>query len=80
MTCQNLSGLPYWPKRAPNSGTGVGIAQNAVTLLAWLVILFTGQMPLRTDLAKAYPDVNLNTNHVYTFEALLIAAVEYLTP
>ncbi len=24
----------------------LGIAQNAVTLLAWLVILFTGQMPL----------------------------------
>jgi branched-chain amino acid transport system substrate-binding protein len=23
---------------------------------------------------KAYPDVNLNTNHVYTFEALLVAA------
>jgi branched-chain amino acid transport system substrate-binding protein len=24
--------------------------------------------------AKAYPDINLNTNHIYTFEALLIAA------
>jgi len=23
---------------------------------------------------KAYPDINLNTNHIYTFEALLIAA------
>jgi branched-chain amino acid transport system substrate-binding protein len=23
---------------------------------------------------KAYPDINLNTNHVYTFEALLVAA------
>jgi branched-chain amino acid transport system substrate-binding protein len=24
--------------------------------------------------AKAFPDINLNTNHIYTFEALLIAA------
>ena len=28
-------------------------------------------------LAKAHPDVNLNTNHVYTFEALLVAADAY---
>ena len=25
-------------------------------------------------LAKAYPGINLNTNHVFTFEALLVAA------
>jgi branched-chain amino acid transport system substrate-binding protein len=29
---------------------------------------------LEAALAKAHPGVNLNTNHVYTFEALLIAA------
>src|ERR1700720_3566487 len=29
---------------------------------------------LETALAKAYPGINLNTNHVYTFEALLVAA------
>jgi branched-chain amino acid transport system substrate-binding protein len=28
-------------------------------------------------LAKAYPEINPNTNHVYTFEALLIAADAY---
>jgi branched-chain amino acid transport system substrate-binding protein len=28
-------------------------------------------------MAKAYPDVNLNTNQVYTFEALLVAADAY---
>jgi branched-chain amino acid transport system substrate-binding protein len=28
-------------------------------------------------LAKAYPDINLNTNHIYTFEALLVAADAY---
>jgi branched-chain amino acid transport system substrate-binding protein len=28
-------------------------------------------------LAKAHPDVNLTTNHIYTFEALLIAADAY---
>ncbi|HEY1309884.1 MAG TPA: ABC transporter substrate-binding protein [Pseudolabrys sp.] len=32
---------------------------------------------LETALAKAHPGVNLNTNHVYTFEALLIAADAY---
>ncbi len=29
---------------------------------------------LETELAKKYPEVNLNTNHVYTFEALMVAA------
>ncbi len=32
---------------------------------------------LQTALAKAYPGLNLSTNHVYTFEALLIAADAY---
>ena len=32
---------------------------------------------LESALAKAHPDVNLNTNHVYTFEALLVAADAY---
>jgi len=32
---------------------------------------------LEAALAKAYPDINLNTNHVYTFEALLVAADAY---
>jgi branched-chain amino acid transport system substrate-binding protein len=27
--------------------------------------------------AKAFPDINLNTNHIYTFEALLVAADAY---
>jgi branched-chain amino acid transport system substrate-binding protein len=29
---------------------------------------------LEAALAKKYPEVNLNTNHIYTFEALLVAA------
>lgn len=29
---------------------------------------------LETAHRKAYPDINLNTNHIYTFEALLVAA------
>jgi branched-chain amino acid transport system substrate-binding protein len=29
---------------------------------------------LEAALAKAFPDINMNTNHVYTFEALLVAA------
>ncbi|HZT24534.1 MAG TPA: ABC transporter substrate-binding protein [Pseudolabrys sp.] len=32
---------------------------------------------LEAALAKKYPGINLNTNHVYTFEALLIAADAY---
>ena len=32
---------------------------------------------LEAALAKAHPDVNLNTNHIYTFEALLVAADAY---
>jgi branched-chain amino acid transport system substrate-binding protein len=32
---------------------------------------------LEAALAKAHPGVNLNTNHIYTFEALLIAADAY---
>jgi branched-chain amino acid transport system substrate-binding protein len=33
--------------------------------------------PLESALGKAYPGINLNTNHIYTFEALLIAADAY---
>ena len=32
---------------------------------------------LEAAMAKKYPGLNLNTNHVYTFEALLIAADAY---
>jgi branched-chain amino acid transport system substrate-binding protein len=32
---------------------------------------------LAAALAKAYPDINLSTNHVFTFEALLVAADAY---
>jgi branched-chain amino acid transport system substrate-binding protein len=32
---------------------------------------------LEEALAKKYPGINLNTNHIYTFEALLIAADAY---
>jgi len=32
---------------------------------------------LEEALAKAHPEINLNTNHIYTFEALLVAADAY---
>ena len=32
---------------------------------------------LEAALGKKYPEINLNTNHIYTFEALLIAADAY---
>lgn len=32
---------------------------------------------LEAELAKAHPGINLNTNHVFTFEALLVAADAY---
>jgi branched-chain amino acid transport system substrate-binding protein len=32
---------------------------------------------LEATLHKSYPDINLNTNHIFTFEALLVAADAY---
>jgi branched-chain amino acid transport system substrate-binding protein len=32
---------------------------------------------LEAALARKYPEINLNTNHIYTFEALLVAADAY---
>ena len=32
---------------------------------------------LEAAVTKKYPEINLNTNHVYTFEALLVAADAY---
>src|SRR5246500_5020537 len=32
---------------------------------------------LEAALAKTYPGINMNTNHVYSFEALLVAADAY---
>ena len=32
---------------------------------------------LEGALTKKYPEINLNTNHIYTFEALLVAADAY---
>jgi branched-chain amino acid transport system substrate-binding protein len=32
---------------------------------------------LEAALGKKYPEINLNTNHIYTFEALLVAADAY---
>jgi len=32
---------------------------------------------LEAAMAKTYPDINLNTNHIFTFEALLVAADAY---
>ncbi|MBI3436482.1 MAG: ABC transporter substrate-binding protein [Proteobacteria bacterium] len=32
---------------------------------------------LEAGLAKAFPGINLNTNHIYTFEALMVAADAY---
>jgi len=32
---------------------------------------------LEAALAKSYPGINLNTNHIFTFEALLVAADAY---
>src|ERR1700722_4823954 len=32
---------------------------------------------LQAAMAKAYPDINMSTNHIYTFEALLVAADAY---
>ena len=53
------------------------LADGPISFVAWYDPNKKLSRVLETALAKAYPDVNLNTNHVFTFEALMIAADAY---
>lgn len=53
------------------------MADGPLSFVPWYDPNKTLSKQLESALAKKYPDVNLSTNHVYTFEALLIAADAY---
>jgi branched-chain amino acid transport system substrate-binding protein len=50
------------------------LADGPVSFVPWYDPNKKATGLLEKALVKAFPDVNLNTNHVYTFEALLVAA------
>jgi branched-chain amino acid transport system substrate-binding protein len=50
------------------------IADGPMSFVPWYDPNKKMSKQLEEALAKAHPDVNMNTNHVYTFEALLVAA------
>src|SRR5499427_781441 len=50
------------------------LADGPLSFVPWYDPTKPLSKQLEAALAKAYPDINLNTNHIYTFEALLIAA------
>jgi branched-chain amino acid transport system substrate-binding protein len=53
------------------------LADGPISFVPWYDPNKPLSKALEAALAKAHPDVNLNTNHIYTFEALLIAADAY---
>jgi branched-chain amino acid transport system substrate-binding protein len=53
------------------------LADGPLSFVPWYDPTKPLSKQLEAALAKAYPDINLNTNHIFTFEALLIAADAY---
>jgi len=53
------------------------LADGPITFVPWYDPNKKVSKMLETALAKAHPGVNVNTNHVYTFEALMVAADAY---
>jgi branched-chain amino acid transport system substrate-binding protein len=53
------------------------LAEGPMTFAPWYDPNKKLSRTLEAALAKTYPGVNLNTNHVFTFEALLVAADAY---
>ena len=53
------------------------LSDGPISLVPWYDPNKKLTKTLDAAFAKAYPDINLNTNHVYTFEALLVAADAY---
>jgi branched-chain amino acid transport system substrate-binding protein len=53
------------------------LADGPISFVPWYDPNKKLSQTLEGALAKAYPGINLNTNHVYTFEALLVAADAY---
>jgi len=53
------------------------LSDGPISLVPWYDPNKKLSKALEAALAKAYPDVNMSTNHVYSFEALLVAADAY---
>ncbi|HJU31945.1 MAG TPA: ABC transporter substrate-binding protein [Hyphomicrobiaceae bacterium] len=53
------------------------LADGPLSFVPWYDPTKPLSKQLEAALAKSYPDINLNTNHIFTFEALLIAADAY---
>jgi branched-chain amino acid transport system substrate-binding protein len=50
------------------------LSDGPISFVPWYDPNKTLSPMLEAALAEAYPDVNMNTNHIFTFEALLVAA------
>ena len=53
------------------------LADGPLSFVPWYDPSKKVSKQLESALAKAHPDINLNTNHIYTFEALMVAADAY---
>jgi branched-chain amino acid transport system substrate-binding protein len=53
------------------------ISDGPISLVPWYDPNKKASKVLEAALAKAHPDISLSTNHVYTFEALMIASDAY---
>jgi branched-chain amino acid transport system substrate-binding protein len=71
-----LSMGPGWYENQYTKTLGK-MSDGPISLVPWYDPNKKLSQMLEAALAKAFPDFNLNTNHVYTFEALLIAADAY---
>ena len=71
-----LSMGPGWYENQYTKTLGK-MSDGPISLVPWYDPNKKLSQLLEAALAKAYPDFNLNTNHVYTFEALLVAADAY---
>ena len=71
-----LSMGPGWYENQYTKTLGK-MSDGPISLVPWYDPNKKLSKMLEAALAKAYPDFNLNTNHVYTFEALLVAADAY---
>jgi branched-chain amino acid transport system substrate-binding protein len=71
-----LSWGPGWYENQYTKTLGK-LGDGPISLVPWYDPNKKLTKTLEAEFAKKFPDLNINTNHVYTFEALLIAADAY---
>ena len=71
-----LSWGPGWYENQYTKTLGK-LSDGPISLVPWYDPNKKMTKTLQDAFAKKFPDLNMNTNHVYTFEALLIAADAY---